>query len=141
MSVVNLDEKFEVFYDGECALCTREIKLLRRLDKHHRIQFTDIAAADFDSIKDAGIPFETLMDEIHGRFENGEVVTGVEVFRQLYGRVGLRWAIGMTRLYGVRHALDSGYRIFAKNRLKWTGRCIDDSCKIPDNPAHSTETV
>ena len=131
MSHVNLNEKFEVFYDGECALCNKEINLLRRFDTHQRIVFTDITAADFDSSTCAGVPFETLMDEIHGRFESGELVTGVEVFRQLYGRVGFRWAIGMTRLYGIRQALDSGYSLFARNRLKWTGRCVDGECSVP----------
>ena len=130
MSGVNLDEKFEVFYDGECALCTKEINLLRRFDTHDRIQFTDIAAPDFEPSKSTGLSYETLMDEVHGRFENGELVTGVEVFRQLYGRVGFRWAVGMTRLFGVRQTLDSGYRLFARNRLKWTGRCVDGTCKV-----------
>ena len=30
----------EVFYDGDCPLCTREIRLLRRLDRRGRIRFT-----------------------------------------------------------------------------------------------------
>ena len=141
MSRVNLDEKFEVFYDGQCRLCTKEINLLRRFDSHSRIVFTDIAADGFDSIERTGIPFETLMDEIHGRFESGELVTGVEVFRQLYGRVGFRWAVGATRLYGIRHALDSGYSIFARNRLKWTGRCVDDSCKVYPDQGQPSEVL
>ena len=28
---------FEVFYDGECPLCVREIRMLRRLDRRGRI--------------------------------------------------------------------------------------------------------
>ena len=133
MRSIELNEPFEVFYDGACSICTKEINVIRRLDKNDRIVFTDIVAPDFDAEGSVGLSYETLMDEIHGRFANGEVVTGVEVFRQLYGRVGLKWAIGATRLFGVRHALDAGYVLFAKNRLRLTGRCIDDQCVVPSS--------
>ncbi|MFC1609871.1 DCC1-like thiol-disulfide oxidoreductase family protein [Myxococcota bacterium] len=33
----------ELFYDGACPLCSREVKAIRRLDRKGRIQFTDIA--------------------------------------------------------------------------------------------------
>ena len=35
----------EVFYDGEYPLCLRENKLLKWLDRKHRIRFTDILEA------------------------------------------------------------------------------------------------
>ena len=65
-------------------------------------------------------------------------VLGVEVFRQLYGRVGFRWAIGATRVFGVRQGLDSAYQLFAKNRLKWTGRCADGQCAVPQSEAQGS---
>ena len=67
MQPINLDEKFEVFYDGLCPLCLKEINMLKRLDRHDRIVFTDIAGEGFDAAVDVGVPFDTLMDEIHGR--------------------------------------------------------------------------
>ena len=138
MAKITLEERFEVFYDGGCALCSREINMLRRMDKHNRLIFTDIFAEDFDAVAVTGLSFETLMEEIHGRFANGEMVTGVEVFRQLYGRVGFRWAIGATRVFGVRQGLDSAYQLFAKNRLKWTGRCADGQCAVPQSEAQGS---
>jgi predicted DCC family thiol-disulfide oxidoreductase YuxK len=41
--------EIEVFYDGACPLCLREINLLRRRDRKHAIRFTDIAAVGFDA--------------------------------------------------------------------------------------------
>jgi len=35
----------EVWYDGACPLCMREIALMRRLDRAGRIRFTDVADA------------------------------------------------------------------------------------------------
>ena len=131
MKQIRLDEKFEVFYDGDCPLCLKEITLLKRLDGNQRIVFTDIATSSFNAESATGVSYATLMGEIHGRYEDGTLITGVEVFRQLYGRVGFRWAMGVSRLYGVRHALDASYRFFAKNRLRFTGRCIDETCQMP----------
>jgi len=62
--------EIEVFYDGACPLCMREINWLRRLDRKQRIRFTDIASAGFDA-STLGIAWSTLMDRIHGRLPDG----------------------------------------------------------------------
>lgn len=123
--------EIEVFFDGDCPLCRREIAMLQRWDRQHRIRFTDISAEDFDAA-DYGISHDELMSEIHARTSDGQWITGVEVFRRLYGAVGFRWLIPFTRLPGISCGLEVGYRVFAKNRLKWTGRCSEDSstCQI-----------
>ena len=43
-----IDFDIEVFYDGACPLCTREMKMLARHDRRGRIRFTDITASDFE---------------------------------------------------------------------------------------------
>ncbi len=123
------DWQVEVFYDGECPLCLREIKLLRRLDRKHRIRFTDIADASFQPAN-YGMTMRDFMDEIQGRLPSGKWITGVDVFRRLYAAVGLKPVIWLTRLAGISHGLEFGYRIFAKNRLRLTGRCDSDTCKV-----------
>ena len=70
------------------------------------------------------------MDEIQGRLPNGQWITGVEVFRRLYAAVGLKPVVALTRLPGISRGLEFGYRVFAKNRLRLTGRCDDGTCKV-----------
>ncbi|MFK8111589.1 MAG: thiol-disulfide oxidoreductase DCC family protein [Rubripirellula sp.] len=128
------DWRVEVFFDGECPLCVREIKLLRWLDRKQRIRFTDIAAADFQATEFSKTPAD-FMDEIHGRLPDqngnpGQWILGVEVFRQLYAAVGLGWLVLPTRLPLISHGLDFGYRVFAKNRLRLTGRCTTETCDV-----------
>lgn len=123
---------FEVFYDGECPLCRREIAWLRWLDRRARLRFTDISAHGF-SASELGLSHGDLMAEIRGRFPDGRIVRGVEVFRQLYAAVGLGLPVALTRLPLVRHVLDAAYRVFARNRLKLTGRCTD-ACRIGGPP-------
>lgn len=129
-----MSHTFEVYYDGACPLCMREIRFLRAVDRRGRILFTDIAAPGFDAAK-TGYTWDELMDRIRGRLADGTPVEGVEVFRQLYGAVGLAPLVALTRLPGVRQLLDIAYEKFAKNRLRLTGRCRDGVCEIPARAA------
>ena len=129
----------EVFFDGECPLCMREINLLRRLDRDtNHIVFTDISAADFRPEK-YNKTMSGFMERIQGRLPEGQWIEGVEVFRQLYSAVGFERFIPITRLPVVRQLLHLGYRIFAKFRLRLTGRsasaqveCENDRCATPE---------
>jgi len=130
------DWQFEVFYDGECPLCMREISMLMRMDERHAIRFTDIARPGFDP-RDLGLDADAMMKKIHGRLPTGAIVEGVEVFRRLYDAVGFHRIVRATRVPGVSHLLELGYRVFAKNRLRLTGRCVDGACAVPEKKAAS----
>ncbi len=130
MKTFNKGQSVQVFFDGDCPLCLKEINLLRRLDRRKLILFTDIAAPDF-SAQDYGMQWSDFMDRIQGRLPDGSFIEGVEVFRQLYTAVGLGPLVRLTRLPIVRELLDWGYRVFAKNRLRLTGRCNGNSCELP----------
>ena len=113
--------QFELFHDGDCPLCAREVGLLMRLDRNNKILFTDIAASDFDA-QSVGKTQTVLIDSIHGRLPNGKWVTGVEVFRQLYAAVGFGWVVTITRFPPLAKLMDWCYARFAKHRLALTGR-------------------
>ena len=131
-----------VLYDGECPLCLREIRFLERRDrKRGRLQLEDIASPDFDPAR-YGLDAHRVMARIHGVLPDGSVIEGVEVFRRAYGAVGLGWLVAPTRWPVLRRLVDRAYRIFARNRLRWTGRalagCTDGRCDVRDpQPADS----
>lgn len=120
--------QLEVFYDGECPLCRREIAILKTRDRKRLIHFRDIQRIDFAG---AGIPktYQQLMAEIHGRLPDGTWIKGVEVFRRLYDAIGWNWIVAITRWPVVRQSLDWAYLFFAKRRLALTGRCLN-SCEV-----------
>lgn len=122
-------KRLEVFYDSECPLCNREIAVLRWMDRRKRVQFTDIASPTFNAA-DYHRGDSEFVDEIQGRLAGDGWITGVEVLRQVYSAVGFGLLVLPSRLPGVSHLLEWMYRIFARNRLKWTGRC-DTECKVP----------
>ena len=126
---------FEVFFDGDCPLCRREINFLQRRDKKGAIRFTDIAEPRFD----AGTFDMTqgdFMAQIRGRMPDGRFISGVEVFRQLYSAVGFGWAVRLSRAPGIAWLLELAYQWFAKNRLQLTRRCADNVCAVPEQPEH-----
>ncbi len=123
------DFEVEVFHDGACPLCRREMRMLERLDRKRRIRFTDISSKDFDAAE-VGVTWEELMAKLHGRLPDGTLIEGVEVFRELYAAVGFSPLVALTRLPGISHLMTLAYDLFAKNRLRLTGRCADSGCEI-----------
>lgn len=119
-----------LFFDGDCPLCAREIELLRRLDHRRAIEFLDIAAPGFDAAAH-GLTQDALMAELTGRLPDGRIVTGMETIRQMYAAVGLGPLVAWTRWPGLRPVADAGYQLFARNRLRLTGRCTPERCELP----------
>lgn len=117
----------EVFFDGDCPLCAREVNMIRRRDIGEHILFTDIASPDFDAAS-RGYTQEELMDEIRAQLPDGSRISGVEVFRRMYDLIGWGPLISVTRLWGVRQGLDAAYEVWAKRRLRLTGRCDGKIC-------------
>ena len=121
--------EIEVFFDGGCPLCLREVKFLKRRDRQGKITFTDIDAADFCP-ETCGKTYDELMARMHGRLPDGTWITGVEVFRRLYSAIGFGRLVTLTRLPIISQIMDIGYHIFAKNRLRLTGRCAGQTCSV-----------
>ena len=103
--------------------------MLRRLDRAHRIAFTNIAAPDFDAGA-YGTTYVDLMTRIRARLPDGTWLEGVEVFRRLYAAVGFGPLVAITRLPVIAQAFTLAYYLFAKNRMRLTGRCPIDSSSI-----------
>ncbi len=125
-----------LLYDGACPLCAREVRLLRRLDRGRgRIAFEDIAAPTFDPGRH-GLDRETVMARMHGVLADGSVVEGMEVFRRAYAAVGFGWLLAPSRWPLLRPVFDAGYRWFARNRLRLTGRsdCASERCELAADP-------
>ena len=95
----------EVWFDGDCPLCRREIALLRRLDRRGAIVFTDVTTGQGS----CPIDREELLNRFHAR-EDGRMVSGAEAFAAMWRAIPLlspigrlarnRWVLAMMeRLY------------------------------------------
>ncbi|KAG9337503.1 hypothetical protein JZ751_028694, partial [Albula glossodonta] len=106
-----------VLYDGECPICVKEIRFLQYLQKNRpgKVHFVDISVPGYDGTKYGGIDYDMAMEEMH-------VHRGVPAFTVMYTAVGLGWLGNFMSWPLVRPVMDKAYSVFARNRLKWTGR-------------------
>lgn len=95
------------------------------------MKLTDIADPSFDPT-DTGRSLDELMREIHGRYDDGDLVVGVEVFRIIYSRLGFGWLVKPTKLPVVGWMMDRCYDFFARLRYRSAlKRYNKNACEIP----------
>jgi predicted DCC family thiol-disulfide oxidoreductase YuxK len=109
------------------------MRQLERWDRRGVIRFTDIDSPAFQPAS-TGKSLSELMARIHARLPDGTWLEGVEVFRRLYAAVGFPRLVRLSRLPLIRQMLDWGYGVFARNRLRLTGRCTTNSCSLVPAP-------
>lgn len=123
-------DTFTLLIDGDCPLCKREASLLARLDRgRERLRLVDIAAPGFVAER-YGVTLEEAMGHIHGVLPDGRLVMGVEAFRRAYAAVGWGWVVAWSRLPVVGAVVDRAYEVFAKHRLRLTGRGCEGACRV-----------
>lgn len=114
--------KLRMLYDAACPLCAREVALLRRLDRRRqRLDFEDISDPAFDAGV-YGLDQATVEARMHAILPDGRAIEGVDVFERAYAEVGLGWLVVPMRWRPIRWVLERVYDVFARNRLRWTGR-------------------
>lgn len=127
-----------LYFDGDCPLCAREIRMLRRHADAQRLQVVDVAAADFDP-EAVGQNKSTLQNRLHARFADGQWVTGLDATLWSWRAAGLgRWAAPLT-WRPLRPLFELGYRLFCRlrPRLAWlphpdgARRCTEGHCPVP----------
>ena len=97
-----------VWYDSECPLCVREIRLMRRLDRRHAIDFVSIQEG-------ADCPLSTaeLMQRFHARERGQPIVSGAAAFAAMWRAIPALRPLGlMARFRPVLWGLERLYRGF-----------------------------
>ena len=125
----------EVFYDGLCPVCQREIRLLQRLDKRRNLRLIDFAAPDFDPAQ-YGLELSDLVSRMYVKDREGVLHEGLDSFPVMWDAVGQGWLWGWTRTPGLRQLGLAGYALFRRVRPRFSGfqPCpVDGSCRhTPD---------
>jgi len=103
----------KVWFDGACPLCTREIALMRRLDRRGVITFVDVAEG-----ADRSCPIDRaqLLARFHAE-EDGVVLSGAAAFAAMWRAIPLLRPLGLAaRNPTVLTVLEAAYRRFLKLR-------------------------
>lgn len=109
-----------LYYDGDCPLYAREIRLLSRHADTEHLLLIDIGGADFQA-NSVGIGKAILANRLHARFADGQWVTGLDATLWSWRAAELgRWATPLT-WRPLRPVFELGYRLFCRLRpqLAW----------------------
>jgi predicted DCC family thiol-disulfide oxidoreductase YuxK len=80
----------EVWFDGDCPLCRREIAVMRRLDRRGAIVFTDVANEQGSCPLDRG----ELLARFHAR-EDDVMLSGAAAFAAMWRAIPLLRPFGL----------------------------------------------
>ncbi len=126
----------QVFYDGSCLVCSREMESYRKNNPENRLQFIDISAADFNP-KLFGKTLAEFMEQLHVRDAEGNFTTGVDAFMTIWQAYpsGSFWRLfsALIDLPGINCLSRFGYRVFARYRHLLPKRkqdCASGTCNL-----------
>lgn len=97
-----------VWYDNDCPLCVREIRLMRRLDRRRAIEFVSIQGS-------SGCPISTtkLMKRFHAQERGEPIVSGAAAFAAMWRAIPVLRPLGLlARFRPVLWILERMYRGF-----------------------------
>ena len=97
-----------VWYDDDCPLCVREIRLMRKLDRRQAIDFVSIQAGTGCPISSAD-----LMKRFHAQERGEPVVSGAAAFAAMWRAIPVLRPIGLlARFRPILWILERMYRGF-----------------------------
>ena len=110
--------ELEVWFDGDCPLCRREIAVMRRLDRRGAILFTDVASGQGSCPIDRA----ELLARFHAR-EEGVILSGAAAFAAMWRAIPLFRPFGLAaRNRTVLGLLERLYVAFLRVRPALTQR-------------------
>lgn len=74
-----MKKEFNVFYDGSCPLCNKEISLYKNTKCSQPINYVDVSSSEFKSENK-----EQLMQRFHIQTKDGEILSGAKAFVALW---------------------------------------------------------
>ncbi|WP_373185302.1 thiol-disulfide oxidoreductase DCC family protein [Halopseudomonas sp.] len=114
MHTTTPDWPLTLFYDGECPLCLREIRMFQRRNDRGRLELIDIANSAADPLP--GLSRQDMLDCLHAHFRDGQLVTGIDATYWSYRAVGLGWVVAPLGWHWARPLWKWGYRQFCRLR-------------------------
>jgi predicted DCC family thiol-disulfide oxidoreductase YuxK len=114
------NNKLQLFYDSQCPLCQAEILFLQSRNKKNLLEFIDVSDRQY-SASDFQISCDAALDNMHGKFSDGQIIVGVPVFAEAYRRADLPFLAWIFSRTWTQPFLKPAYKIFAKYRHQISG--------------------
>ena len=121
-------EATTVFFDGQCPLCSREIKFYQRQSGAGAINWVDVTKVNLNNLP-SGLTRESALARFHVVTAKGKLVSGGEAFSSLWLSLpAFNWAGRLFSISFLASFLEAGYRIFLPFR-PLLQRCLPQTLK------------
>jgi predicted DCC family thiol-disulfide oxidoreductase YuxK len=110
-------KKLEVFFDGGCPLCRKEISVYMKADKEGVINWLDVSAEQRPEA--LPLPRQVLLNRFHVKKPDGTLISGAQGFIELWRHLPRwNWLATICATPGVPSGLEILYRGFLKLRRR-----------------------
>ncbi len=117
-----------VLFDGVCNLCNRMIDFLIRRDRSGSLRYGTLQGETAKSLAPEFAQTDGLSTMVY--LEDGKTYVRSGAVAMALRKLGGFWGILGAILFAVpRPVRDWGYRLIARNRMRWFGQ--RDSCRLP----------
>jgi predicted DCC family thiol-disulfide oxidoreductase YuxK len=116
---ITLADKLEVYYDGACPLCAREMAVYQRRAAAAPIKWVDIGS-DTGANPGTDLSRQEALARLHVRLADGTLVSGAAAFIELWRHVpGFGWLSKCLAVPPFGFLAEMAYRAFLVVRKLW----------------------
>lgn len=115
--------KITVYYDGKCALCSKEIRYYQKIAPRNIFDWQDITVSEQGLLKE-GVSLTEGLNMLHVKDINGQMHIGLDAFIIIWKQLR-KWRIlaALVELPIIRQFANVIYRAFANWRYKRLEHC------------------
>ncbi len=111
-------KRLQVFYDGGCPVCSREIAFYRARPGADGFDWVDVHEGDAALGPD--LEREAALKRLHVRLADGTVVSGAAAFAAMWRNMpGFKWLGRLLQVPPFGALAELGYLIFLRVRRAW----------------------
>ena len=118
-----------MFFDGDCAFCSRSIRLLARLDRLDRIRLSPLQGPLAAEKGLSRFAAEADGSMVVLRESDGTIFTHSSGVLEMSRALGFPWALFSIFAVIPKPLRDGVYKWIAGNRYRWFGKA--DVCQLP----------
>ena len=102
----------KLYYDGQCMICSREIKHYKKQKGAENIEFIDICALNFNP-ESQGLDSKKIHKVIHAKKSDGTILTRVDVFIEVWKLLPkFNFLAKIASIPFIKFFLEIGYTLF-----------------------------
>jgi predicted DCC family thiol-disulfide oxidoreductase YuxK len=140
-SAKNNTPQLTFFYDGQCPLCMKEIRMLNSWNTSGSVIFVNLLSAE-EMIAFSEVDIDDAQRSLLAMTSDGVILRGVDATYAVWAALGKGYWMAPLNWRWLRPITLLAYRIFARYRHQLafllTGQRRCASCELPAPPANKT---